>query len=125
MPFDLMNAPATFQTLMNQILRPFFDKFVLIYLDDILIYSNSAEEHLQHLRLVLEALRKARLYARSRKCTFDQSEVEFCGHIVGNGIIKVIDKKIRTIQDWPQSKNVHEVRQHSHSFTMLIHLTLS
>ena len=85
MPFGLTNAPATFQTLMNQILRPFIDKFVLVYLDDILIYSNSAEEHLQHLRLVLEALRKARLYARPSKCTFDQSEVEFCGHIVGNG----------------------------------------
>src|SRR5438045_7059135 len=62
MPFGLTNAPATFQTLMNQILRPFIDKFVLVYLDDILIYSNSAEEHREHLRLVLEALRQHTLY---------------------------------------------------------------
>src|SRR5436190_11408511 len=62
MPFGLTNAPATFQTLMNQILRPYIDKFVLVYLDDILIYSNSDEEHLEHLRLVFEALREYKLY---------------------------------------------------------------
>ena len=73
MPFGLTNAPATFQTLMNQILRPYIDKFVLVYLDDILVYSNSEEEHLEHLRLVLEALRKHKLYARPKKCTFDKS----------------------------------------------------
>ena len=72
MPFGLTNAPATFQTLMNQILRPYIDKFVLVYLDDILVYSNSEEEHLEHLRLVLEALRKHKLYARPKKCTFDK-----------------------------------------------------
>jgi hypothetical protein len=87
MPFGLTNAPATFQTLMNQILRPYIDKFVLVYLDDILIYSNSAEEHLEHLRLVLQALREAKLYVRPKKCTFNQPEVEFCGHIVGNRVI--------------------------------------
>ena len=78
MSFGLINASATFQTLMNQILRPFIDKFVLVYLDDILIYSNSAEEHRDHLRLVLEALRAAKLFAKPKKCTFDQPEVEFC-----------------------------------------------
>ena len=64
MPFGLTNAPATFQTMMNAILRPYIDKFVLVYLDDILIYSNSAEQHREHLRLVLEALRQHTLYAR-------------------------------------------------------------
>jgi hypothetical protein len=67
MPFGLTNAPAAFQTLMNSILRPYIDKFVLVYLDDILIYSNSAEEHREHLRLVLETLRKYKLYAKPAK----------------------------------------------------------
>ena len=111
MPFGLTNASVTFQTLMNQILRPFIDKFVLVYLDDILIYSNTAEEHVKHLRLVLEALRAAKLFAKPTKCIFDQPEVEFCGHIVGNGMIKVQDKKVQAIQDWPRPHNVHEVRQ--------------
>src|SRR6266496_361361 len=88
MPFGLTNAPATFQTLMNQILRPFIDKFMLVYLDDILIYSNSAEEHRKHLRLVLEGLRASKLFAKPKKCIFDQPEVECCGHIVGNGVVK-------------------------------------
>jgi hypothetical protein len=111
MPFGLKNAPATFQSLMNSILRPFIDKFVLVYLDDILIYSNSAEEHREHLRLVLETLRKHKLFARPLKCTFDQPEVEFCGHMVGGGVVRVLDKKVKIIRDWPVPKNVHEVRQ--------------
>src|SRR5204863_9489413 len=85
MPFGLTNAPATFQTLMNSILRPYIDKFVLVYIDDLLIYSSSAEEHREHLRLVLEALRKHELFAKPSKCIFDSPEDEFCGHIVGGG----------------------------------------
>ena len=111
MSFGLTNAPATFQMLMNQILRPYIDKFVLVYLDDILIYSNSTEEHRKHLRLVLDVLRKHKLYVRPRKCTIDQPEVEFCGHIVGGGIVKVLDQKVKVIREWPVPKNVHEVRQ--------------
>ena len=111
MPFGLTNAPATFQTLMNQVLRPYIDKFVLVYIDDLLIYSNSPEEHLHHLRLVLEALRKEKLYARPLKCTFDKPEVEFCGHVVGGGVVRVLDSKIKIINEWPVPKNVHEVRQ--------------
>src|SRR5438552_19191270 len=106
MSFGLINASITFQTLMNQILRPFIDKFMLIYLNDILIYSNSAEEHRKHLRLMLEALRAVKLFAKSKKYTFDQSEMKFCGHIVGNEVIKVLDKKVQVIQDWPRPRNV-------------------
>jgi hypothetical protein len=111
MPFGLTNAPATFQTLMNSILRPYIDKFVLVYLDDILVYSNSEEEHLEHLRLVFEALRQHKLYARPKKCVFNKPTVEFCGHIVGQGVTKVLDSKVRAINEWPQPKNVQEVRQ--------------
>jgi len=93
MPFGLTNAPATFQTLMNSILWPYIDKFVLVYLDDILVYSNSEEEHLEHLRLVFDTLRQHQLYAQPKKCTFNKLNVEFCGSIVGQGVTKVLDSK--------------------------------
>jgi phosphoribosylaminoimidazole (AIR) synthetase len=111
MPFGLTNAPATFQTLVNKIFREFLNKCVIVYLDDILIYSTTYEEHLQHIRQLLEILRQNKLYAKPQKCIFMQHEVEFCGHIVGNGIIKVMKKKIESIVQWPQPRNVHEVRQ--------------
>src|SRR5579871_5749449 len=100
MPFGLTNAPATFQTLINSILTPFIDKFVLVYLDDILVYSNSEEEHLKHLKLVFKALQKHELYARPDKCVFDQSNVEFCGHLMGQGVVKVLDSKVKAIKEW-------------------------
>ena len=111
MPFGLTNAPATFQILMNSILKAYINKFVLVYLDDILVYSDSEEEHLEHLRLVFEALQKHSLYARPDKCVFDQPNVEFCGHIVGQGIVRVLDSKVKAIKEWPQPRNVQEVRQ--------------
>ena len=111
MPFGLTNAPATFQTMMNRILRKFIDKFVIVYLDDITIFSDSLTEHQEHLRLVLQALRDAKLYAKPKKCMFNQAEVEFCGHVVGNGLIKVMEQKIKVINEWPVPKNVQEVRQ--------------
>jgi len=111
MPFGLTNAPATFQTLVNNILRPFLDKFVVVYLDNITIYSNSFIEHMQHIKQVLEVLRQHQLYAQPHKCKFNQAEIQFCGHIVGNGLVKVIENKVEAIQKWPQPRNVHEVRQ--------------
>ena len=111
MPFGLTNAPATFQTLMNSILRRYIDRFVLVYLDDILIYSKSEEEHREHLRLVFQALREHKLYARPLKCFFNQPTVEFCGHLVGQGVVKVLPDKVEAIKSWPIPKTVHEVRQ--------------
>ena len=111
MSFGLMNASATFQTLMNTILRSYIDKFVLIYLDDVLVYSDSEKKHLEYLRLMFEALRQNHIYTRPKKCVFNQEHVEFCGHIVDQDITKILDSKVCAINDWPQPKNVQEVRQ--------------
>jgi hypothetical protein len=111
MPFGLSNAPATFQTLMNRILRKYIGVFVIVYLDDILIFSNTLDEHLQHLTTVLEILQQNELYAKPSKCIFGVSELEFCGHLVGNGIVRPLRSKVATIRNWPVPTNVHEVRQ--------------
>ena len=87
MSFGLTNAPATFSRLMNSIFMEYLDKFVVVYLDDILIYSKNEEEHAEHLRLVLQKLREHRLYAKFSKCEFWLSEVTYLGHVIsGKGI---------------------------------------
>src|SRR6185295_7683686 len=81
LPFGLTNAPATFMRLMQEVLQPFLDKFVIVFLDDILIYSKSKEEHEQHLKMVLEVLRQNKLYAKKSKCEFFKRKLEFLGHV--------------------------------------------
>ena len=111
MPFGLTNAPATFQRIMNEALRDLTHRYVIVYLDDIVIYSDSAEEHEAHLQEVFRRLDKAGLYAKPSKCKIGVSELEFCGHIVGNGKCRPMADKITMITSWPQPRNVHEVRQ--------------
>ncbi|GKE70402.1 putative reverse transcriptase domain-containing protein [Tanacetum coccineum] len=97
MPFGLTNAPAIFMDLMNRVCRPYLDMFVIVFIDDILIYSKTQEEHLEHLRLVLELLKKEKLYAKFSKCEFWLKEVQFLGHVINGNGIHVDPSKIEAI----------------------------
>ncbi|XP_024310346.1 uncharacterized protein LOC112268658 [Brachypodium distachyon] len=110
MPFGLTNAPAYFMNMMNKVFMEFLDKFVVVFIDDILIYSKSKEEHEQHLRMILEKLRAHQLYAKFSKCEFWLSEVSFLGHIVSGAGVAVDPAKIAAVTDWEAPKNVGDVR---------------
>ncbi len=110
MPFGLTNAPATFQAIMNDMLRPYLDDFAVVYLDDILIYSKTREEHIEHVRKVMQCLHDHNLYAKPSKCAFLQQTIEFCGHVVGQGKVRMDLAKVKVILDWPPLQTVHDVR---------------
>ena len=110
MPFGLCNAPASFQMFINRILRLFIGKFVVVYLDDIVVYSDTTEEHIQHLTQIFEVLRKHTLYAKPSKCIFIVLFLEFCGHLLGGGTIRPLLLKVAIITDWPTPINVYKVR---------------
>ncbi|WVZ97349.1 hypothetical protein U9M48_042896, partial [Paspalum notatum var. saurae] len=110
MPFGLTNAPSTFMLLMNEVLRSFIGIFVVVYFDDILIYSKSFDEHLDHLHAVFVALRDARLFANLEKCTFCTDRVRFLGYIVTPQGIEVDETKIDAIRSWPTPTTITQVR---------------
>jgi hypothetical protein len=110
MPFGLCNAPATFMRVMNDVLRHFLDDCVIVYLDDILIFNKSREEHVKHVKQVLDVLRKEKLFLKMSKCEFGKTSLIYLGHIVGGGEMKIDPSKVKVILEWPKPNNVTEVR---------------
>ncbi|KAA3477814.1 DNA/RNA polymerases superfamily protein [Gossypium australe] len=110
MPFGLTNAPAAFMDMMNRVFQPYLDRFVVVIIDDILVYSKSEEEHDSHLRVVLQILKEKQLYVKFSKCEFWLSEVTFLGHVVSAEGIRVDPRKIEAVLDWKPPKSVAEIR---------------
>ncbi|GJR63805.1 putative reverse transcriptase domain-containing protein [Tanacetum coccineum] len=111
MPFGLTNAPAVFMDLMNRVCKPYLDKFVIAFIDDILVYSKDEEEHGKHLKIVLELLKKERLYAKLSKCDFWLDSVQFLGHVIDRSGVHVDPAKIEAIKSWAAPMTPTEVRQ--------------
>ena len=109
MPFGLTNAPATFQRTMDQAFADMTD-FTDIYVDDIVVFSETLEDRIAHLRAVLERLHQDQLFVKRSKCLFAQPEIEFVGFIVGRGGIRPMPDKLQTVSDWPVPRNVKQVR---------------
>jgi hypothetical protein len=110
MSFGLTNAPAYFMNLMNKVFMEYLDRFVVVFIDDILIYSKSDSGHEEHLRLVLHKLRDNQLYAKYSKCEFWIGEVPFLGHIISNGGILVDPAKVKEIMEWSVPTTITEIQ---------------
>jgi hypothetical protein len=110
MPFGLTNAPSTFQRLMNSIFNPFLQKILLVFFDDILIYSKSWEDHVRLVDRVLQLLKEKQLYTKPSKCFFGVKEVEYLGHIVSHEGVKVDPNKIKSMMAWPIPKTLNNLR---------------
>jgi hypothetical protein len=102
MPFGLTNAPAVFMDLMHRVFKPYLDRFIIVFIDDILIYSKTQTDHEQHLRITLQTLKEHELYAKINKCEFWIDEVKFLGHVVNQGGIAVDPSKVDAIVFWPK-----------------------
>ena len=110
MSFGLTNAPAHFMYLMNSVFMPELDKFVVVFIDDILIHSKTKEEHAEHLRVILTRLREHQLYAKFNKCEFWLDIIPFLGHILSAEGVAVDPSKVKDILQWKPPTTVHEVR---------------
>nr|GFB87531.1 putative reverse transcriptase domain-containing protein [Tanacetum cinerariifolium] len=111
MPFGLTDVPTIFMDLMNRVCKPYLDKFVIVFIDDILIYSKNKKEHEEHLTLILELLKKEELYAKFSMCEFWIPKVQFLGHVIDSKGIHMDPAKIESIKDWVSPKTLTEIRQ--------------
>ena len=110
MPFGLTNAPTTFQSLMNDLFRPYLRQFVLVFFDDILVYSKSWEDHLTHLQIFLQILSTNSLFAKESKCRFGVSQVDYLGHVISEQGVSVDLAKIQAVIEWPTPTTAKRVR---------------
>ena len=110
MLFGVANAPTTFQWMMNSLFKEELDAFVLVYLNDILVFLQTLEDHIRHIRTVLQKMRDAKLFAHLHKCSFFQEKVEYLGFDVLRDGVQPSPKKVRTVNEWPQPQSVKDVR---------------
>jgi hypothetical protein len=110
MAFGLCNAPTTFQALMNNVLHPFMRRFVLVFFDDILIYSKTWADHLRHLRTILDELCRHQLFVKRNKCSFGASSVAYLGHVISTVGVAMDPAKVQAIHDWPAPRSARAVR---------------
>nr|GFB27818.1 putative reverse transcriptase domain-containing protein [Tanacetum cinerariifolium] len=110
MPFGLTNAPAVFMDLMNRVCKPYLDKFMIVFIDDILIYSKDEKEHEEHLKVILKLFKKEELYAKFSKCEFWIPKVQFLGHVIDSQSIYVDPAKIESVKDWASPKSPTKIR---------------
>jgi hypothetical protein len=109
MQFGLTNAPATFMRVMNNVFRPFIDELAIVYLDDILIFSRTREEHVQHVKQILSVLQREKIFVKLSKCEFGKTSLVYFGYIVRGRELKIDPSKIEVIVNWPKPTNVNEV----------------
>ncbi len=111
MPFGLANSPSVFQAFMNDIFRDMLDRWVIVYIDDILIYSDTQEEHVRHVQSVLKWLLQHQLYVKAEKCEFHQTNTSFLGYVISQDGVSMDDKKVQAVLDWPQPQTVKELQR--------------
>lgn len=110
MPFGLTNAPSTFQPLMNEVFRPYLRKFVLVFFDNILVYNQNKQEHEEQLQLVLEVLRRQKLFANRKKCQFGRKQIEYLGHVISEEGVAADPQKVKAMVEWATPTNIKELR---------------
>ena len=109
MPFGLTNAPTTFMCLMNSVLSKYLEKFVVVFIDDILVYSKTKQEHDEHLKIILQVLREHQLYAKFNNCDFYKDKIQYLGHVISEKAISANPNKIKAIIDWCIPKDITNV----------------